>query len=62
MIFEHFWRVIGTVAGTAYVYLAFRAGRNGHPIWLGVDCMIAGLYYFAAAKSHSRMKKNRWLG
>lgn len=52
----HFWRIFAPLVGTVYAVFAFIAGLHDNRFWMDLDCLIAALYYFGGAKSHSLVK------
>jgi hypothetical protein len=55
----HILRVLTPIVGLIYTCIAFRNGVRHRTIWMDVDCLIAALYFFAGAKSHSTVKSER---
>lgn len=59
MTFLSFWRALSVCCTVAYAVMAFRAGTRGHTFILGLDCMTAGMWAFAALVSHQGVKVQR---
>lgn len=52
-------RTVGPPVALFYCVSAFKEGLRGNTFWLFLDCIIASLYIFTAAKAHSGVKATR---